>query len=307
MGVPAERDLQKVERLLSQAVTLLQPHLAGASPSRRGRAAEEEVPARPSPPDAADGRAEVEIRCFGGFRIAVRGVAVNCEAARPKVRSLLRLLALRAGTPVHRDVLLDALWPDLTYESGVRNLQVTVSRLRTLLEPGARPGSATLLTRDEQSYGLALGSGLTSDVREFDRLSAACLLSAGGMGAEQAIVALRAALGWYGGDLLPEAGASEWVVGERRRLQARAARLHAALAGRELELGRAGASAAAAEQALALDPYLDEAWRTLVAAQEAAGAPAAAAKCRRAYARTLRALGVGPDAATAPSGAVSGA
>jgi len=254
---------------------------------------QEAVEPRPGPGGALrPDPAAVEIRCLGGFRIAVRGVAVDCGAVRPKARSLLRLLALRAGTPVHRDALLDALWPDLPHESGVRNLQVTVSRLRALLEPGTGRGSATLLVRDEHSYGLALGRRLTSDVREFDRWSAACLRPAHRWGTERRAAGLRAALHWYGGDLLPEEGSAEWVAEERRRLRGQAARLCAALAGCELELGRADASAAVAEHALALDPYLDGAWRTLIAARERVGDPAAAENSRRAYARTLRALGV---------------
>jgi DNA-binding SARP family transcriptional activator len=293
MGVPGGGpDLREVERLLSLAVTLMRPHANGASPAPGDGRAPEDAPAGPCRPEGAGERAEVEIRCFGGFRIVVRGVAVDCGRVRPKARSLLRLLALRAGVPVHRDILLDTLWPDLPYESGVRNLQVTVSRLRTLLEPGERRGPAPLLARDEQCYGLGLGRDLTSDVREFDRRSAACLRPAGDTRTEWRGEALRAALDWYGGELLPEEGAGEWVVEERRRLRVRAARLSAALAVWELRQGRAHAAALAAERSLALDPYLDEAWHTLVAAWDAAGAPAAAENSRRAYARTLDALGV---------------
>ncbi len=298
-GVPDEEPgLQEVEELLSTAVTLLRPYLDGAARPSPDGGTTGDAPEAWRPGEVGD-RAAVEIRCFGGFRVTVGGVAVNCGAVRPKARSLLRLLALRAGAPVHRDVLLDALWPDLGHEAGVRNLQVTVSRLRTLLEPGVRRGAATLLTRDEHSYGLALGWRCTSDVREFDRRSAACLRPESGEDPERRIARLRAALRWYGGELLPEEGAAEWVVGERRRLRGRAARLYATLAGGELGLGRADAAASAAEQALTLDAYLDEAWRILVAARERLGDPAAAERSRRAYARMLRSLGVtpGPDAA----------
>ncbi|MEO3754180.1 BTAD domain-containing putative transcriptional regulator [Streptomyces sp. B6B3] len=300
MGAPdREPGLQEVEELLSTAVTLLRPYLDAARPSAEAAAPESVLGEAPDAPAGGDERPMVEIRCFGGFRVTVGGTAVDCGAVRPKARSLLRLLALRAGSPVHRDVLLDALWPDLGHEAGVRNLHVTVSRLRTLLEPGAERGSATLLTRDEHSYGLALGWPCASDVREFDRRSTVCLRPAPGEDPERRIAALRAALRWYGGELLPEEGAAEWVVGERRRLRGRAARLCATLAGCELELGRPDAAAAAAEQALTLDAYLDEAWRALVTARERLGDPAAAERGRRAYARTLRSLGVtpGPDAA----------
>ncbi|MEE1940298.1 BTAD domain-containing putative transcriptional regulator [Streptomyces sp. TRM 70361] len=240
----------------------------------------------------------MEIHCLGGLRVTVRGVPVDCGAVRPKVRSLLRLLALRAGTFVHRDTLLAALWPDLDHEAGVRNLQVTVSRLRSLLDAGAARGAATLLPRNEHSYGLAVGREFVSDVREFDRLTD-CLRASDEGRVEERIAGLRAALRWYGGELLPEEGASEWVVWERRRLREQAARLWATLAEYELRRVRVCASATAAERALVLDPYLDAAWRTLVAARERVGDAAAAEHTRRAYGRTLRSLGVegGPGAA----------
>ncbi|MEE1927539.1 BTAD domain-containing putative transcriptional regulator [Streptomyces sp. TRM 70351] len=294
--------LPEVEKLLARAAVLLRPYVTETTdPPPEHLPPPGALPPASLSPGAAAAPAVpvVQIRCFGGLRVAVRGTPVNCGTVRPKVRSLLRVLALHAGTPVHRDVLLDALWPDLPHESGVRNLQVTVSRLRVLLEPGTRRGGATLLTRDEHSYGLALGRWFTSDVREFDRHAASCPQpgrEAGGDPERQA-VALRAALRWYGGDLLPEEGAADWVVEARGRLRGRAARLYSALAGCELRLGRAHASWTAAEQALALDPYLDEAWRTLVAARERGGDAAGAANSRRAYARTLRSLGVPPEPA----------
>ena len=53
---------------------------------------------------------------------------------RVKVRALLATFALR-GHPVHRDQLLDLLWPDLDYEAALRNLNTTVYNLRRSLEP----------------------------------------------------------------------------------------------------------------------------------------------------------------------------
>ncbi|WP_344447552.1 AfsR/SARP family transcriptional regulator, partial [Kitasatospora nipponensis] len=173
----------------------------------------------------------VEVRCLGGFRLTVGGVEVDCSTTRPKALSLLKLLAVHSGTPVHREVLLQALWPDLPWESGIRNLQVTVSRLRLLLGPG-------VLSRSGASYGLALEGRLVSDVREFEQAAAVGAGAAaatrgtargagdrhatGGTGGAAALEGLRAARDWYTGDLLPEDGPAEWVVEERARLRARA-------------------------------------------------------------------------------------
>ena len=74
----------------------------------------------------------LDIRCFGRFELRVGGKARALSGVRPKARAVLRLLALHAGRPVHREVLIDALWPDLDATAGTHNLQVCVSSLRTL-------------------------------------------------------------------------------------------------------------------------------------------------------------------------------
>ena len=58
----------------------------------------------------------VQVRCFGGFGIDVDGMAVELGQLRPRARALLRLLALSPDRDVHREHLIDALWPgvDLT-------------------------------------------------------------------------------------------------------------------------------------------------------------------------------------------------
>ncbi len=61
-----------------------------------------------------------------------------------RARSLLTLLALRAGTVVPRDRLIDELWGDRPPANAANALQARVSRLRRLLGPerllGRAPG-----------------------------------------------------------------------------------------------------------------------------------------------------------------------
>src|SRR5205085_6042971 len=76
----------------------------------------------------------VALRCFGGFTLARHGVAVDCSAVKPRARAALHLLASRAPRPIHRDTLVDALWPGSDAKVGARNLHVVVSSLRQLLE-----------------------------------------------------------------------------------------------------------------------------------------------------------------------------
>ena len=74
---------------------------------------------------------------FGRFEVIIHGVSLDLSALKPRVRTLLRLLAVQGGRPLHREVIVAALWPEADADSGARNLHVAVSSLRQTLEPGA--------------------------------------------------------------------------------------------------------------------------------------------------------------------------
>jgi predicted ATPase/DNA-binding SARP family transcriptional activator len=72
---------------------------------------------------------------------------------RPMVRALLALLLLSANRVVSRERLIDGLWGDEPPESGVKMVQLNVSRLRKLLPAGVlqtRPPGYVLEVEPEQ-------------------------------------------------------------------------------------------------------------------------------------------------------------
>jgi DNA-binding SARP family transcriptional activator len=222
----------------------------------------------------------------------VHGQEPDLRGLRPRARTLLRFLALHAGRPVHREEIVDALWPNLGHDAGIRNLQVTVSNLRVPLEPGARRGTSQLIPRQGESYLLALPPGSSSDVRAFDRAIEDGRRARRARLLDAATEALRAALALYAGDLLPEDGPADWVVGPRERYRQEAAEAAGALAEVELELGRLEAAIEAARRSLAIDSFRDASWRVLVEASQRAGNAASATRARQAYNGVLRSLGV---------------
>ncbi|HVQ94214.1 MAG TPA: BTAD domain-containing putative transcriptional regulator [Mycobacteriales bacterium] len=276
---------------------------AGPGPARVPPAPIAARPAGPAPPAAApagtgpavDAAVTVELRVLGGFELWLAGRELDWSRLRPRARTTLRLLALHAGRPVHRETLVEALWPDLPPAAGMHSLQVAVSSLRRFLDPGAARGSG-LLARAGDTYKLMLPPGSRSDLAEFE----ACLRMFRELrtaGTDQAaagtvVVALRRALTAYRGDLLPEDGPAEWVVAERDRLRQDAAEAAAALGAVEMSRGNPVGAAEVLERGLRLDPFRDPAWRLLIAAHQAVGDLAAAARARRDYARVLADLGV---------------
>jgi DNA-binding SARP family transcriptional activator len=222
---------------------------------------------------------------------------MDLSAVKPRVRKLLHLLALHTEQPVHREVLIESLWPEADRESGARNLHVAVSSLRQLLAVGSR-GEMIQIVREGEEYRLKLPPGSHADVETFagsveeGRRSRATGDEAG------AIRSLSAALDLYAGDLLPEDGPAEWVLGDRESLRARAVEAAGALA-ELLVPGDAAGAARACERGLSIDRCRDSLWRTLQRAHELAGNYAAGADARRRYERVLADLGVDPSPATA--------
>jgi DNA-binding SARP family transcriptional activator len=63
----------------------------------------------------------VRVTMLGGFDVRVHGVAVAAGVWRlKKARSLPKLLALVDGNRMHRDAVVEALWPDLRAASAGR-------------------------------------------------------------------------------------------------------------------------------------------------------------------------------------------
>jgi DNA-binding SARP family transcriptional activator len=229
------------------------------------------------------------LRALGGFRLEVTGRGLDLASLKPMERALLFLLASAPGEPRHRESLLSSLWPDADPEAGRHRLQVAVSALRRLV--GRDGEGRDVIARSGDAYRLSLPAGARVDIWDFGQAAerAARARAAGDHEAERA--ALEDAVSAYGGELIPEAGPADWVVGPRRNLATRYADLTARLA--ELLLvddpRRAGRVARAG---LAVERYRDDLWKALVEAAERCGHHAEAEAARREYEAVLAELGV---------------
>ncbi|MGS0686710.1 winged helix-turn-helix domain-containing protein [Nakamurella sp. GG22] len=242
---------------------------------------EPDEPNRPDVP-TSQGSPTLSVRCFGGFAIEVDSVAVELTALRPRARTLLRLLAMNAGRDVHRELLVDALWPGVDVVIGTRRLQVAVSSVRQLLESAGLSGSEVLV-RHGDAYRLAPPPGSVIDVLDFEN----------GLRAPASDIDSRAtALALYKGDLLPEEGPAEYVVVERDRLRLMAAAAATTLARESRALGRDRQALDAARLSVQLDRYQDLGWQLLIELHETSGDSTAASLARREHARAQAELGV---------------
>lgn len=232
------------------------------------------------------------VSCFGGFRLCADGAEIDLRIVRPQARTLLRMLALNAGAPVHRELIADILWGDLGIDSAVHALHVSVSSLRRSLPAEIAGAAASVVERVGEAYRLGITDRHDCDLADFDDRLAEAAAAKLRRDSGAAASGLRRALARYVGDVLPEDGPAEWVTGARERYRVRAAEAASSLAHIELRFGDGRAAVAAASRAVEIDPWLDESWRTLVMVHRSSGDVVAAARTEEGYRNMRAALGV---------------
>lgn len=240
-------------------------------------------------PAPRDGR--VRITTLGGFAIEVDGRAVDLSPLKPRARSLLHLLAIHAPTPVHREVLQAALWPDSDAAAGARSLQVGISAIRSAI--GAVSSSApspVAIVREGDAYRLAAPEHAI-DLRRLERELTAAREASPRDGVEAARVA--EVLERLDIELLPEEGPADWAVQRREQLAGLALGAALSAARGALAAGDHEATVRACRAGLGIDRYHDPLWRLLIEAEDRAGDAGAASRDRRQYEAVLAGLGVG--------------
>ncbi|HEY0816666.1 MAG TPA: BTAD domain-containing putative transcriptional regulator, partial [Pseudonocardia sp.] len=228
---------------------------------------------------------DVHLQLLGRFQARRGGEEVPPAAfGGRKVRTLLRVLAVRRPDLVPHDALADVLWPDRLPADPATNLGVLVNRARRALgDP------ATIVTG---SGGYALGR-CGVDVEEF--LAALNRARAAADPATAARACATALAMW--GEPLPEDTYADWARAARERLRRARAEVAVRAARAALSLGDPRAAAAHAADVVAGDPLDESAVLVLAEALTAAGDPAGAL-ARIADLRRLLAdqLGVDPSA-----------
>jgi DNA-binding SARP family transcriptional activator len=198
--------------------------------------------------------------------VAFDGTTVTApELRRSRVRTLLALLTVH-GT-LSRDLAIDLLWPDHDLSSGGRNLRVTLTYLRQLLEPERPAGEASFHVRaDANAITLYASDYLVVDLWELRRLRRDADLSRERADLDRTITLLDAATSKWRGEPLTDLGS---VLGQDHEIErVRLLQLDSLLELSELRLVRGHPANALvnAERALALDCYSERAHRLAIAA-----------------------------------------
>jgi DNA-binding SARP family transcriptional activator len=252
--------------------------------------------ALPAPPAH---RTRIEV--IGPLRLTRDGIPVDApELRRARVRQLLSVLVLR---PVlTRDQAIELLWPDLDPEKAARNMRVTLTHLRRLLEPDRSGGEASYhLRTDGDRIRLLESEFLSVDLWTLNALDKRAGQARADGDIDRAAALLADAVALWRGEPLPDlhyAGDPDIEV-EADQVRGRHVGHLLALSELRLVADDAAASFALAERALSLEPFDARGQRVALAAALRSRCPARIAAAHRRVCSALRQLGVPPDPPTA--------
>jgi DNA-binding SARP family transcriptional activator/pimeloyl-ACP methyl ester carboxylesterase len=199
----------------------------------------------------------LHIYLLGQFEVRLDGkLVVDKTWPRARAKALLKLLALQAGRGLHRERILDLLWPDLSVPAANANLRKTLYHVRVAFRTAGgddpievRADGIVSLTRD-----------VCIDVDEFRKLARRARV--GG----ESVVLYEGALSIYTGQLLPDDLYEEWSVGVRQELHALRGRLILELAAAYCRLGQPVPAIERLSALVADDPLNEAAHRGLIEA-----------------------------------------
>ena len=150
----------------------------------------------------------VRVRLLGQFEVTVDGAPVSPTAwSRRHAASLVKLLALSPGRRLHRERVIEALWPGVSLDTAGPRLHKAAHYARRALGDDAR----SLVLRQEM-VALLVDADVVVDAEEFGRVGQAAV-------AEGTAAAAESALHMYTGQLLPDDLYESWAEETRAELR----------------------------------------------------------------------------------------
>ena len=236
--------------------------------------------------------AALYIQTLGSFRIQQSGCEIEPNAwRRTKALQLLQFLVCRRGQLVHREQLLEMLWPDTSSTTAATGLRVALNELRrVLILTEAKDDSPNFIRREGEGLLLDMNLGVHVDADEFARLlKLAQTLE--DKNPKQALEIYESGLALYRGDFLEEYPYAEWARQERENLSVTYLLAAERLARLLIERGESERGLRWANAIVAKDPLWEEGYVLLMQGHWKRGNRAQAVRiydrCRRRLRETL--------------------
>ena len=167
-----------------------------------------------------------------------------------KAASVVKLLALAPDHSLHKEQIMDLLWPRLGAKAAANNLHQALHIARRTLEPGAT--RYVYLPGRGQHVALCPQDAAWVDVNAFENAAQEARAS-------RQLAAFRTAVDLYSGDLLPRDRYEEWAESRREELLGTYVSLLLGMAALLEEREAFDPAAAALEEVVARDPANEEA------------------------------------------------
>jgi DNA-binding SARP family transcriptional activator len=154
------------------------------------------------------------VRLLGPFELFIGDEPVaSYRWPRRKPKLLVKLLALQQCAQIHREQIIETLWPDADFEAGANNLHKAIHAARRALEPELKSGfSSQFIIGRDNIVALRAPGGLWVDACAFEQRAVEAMRS-------NDPKLFEAALDLYRGDLLPEDLYEDWAVAPRERMR----------------------------------------------------------------------------------------
>jgi predicted ATPase/DNA-binding SARP family transcriptional activator len=198
------------------------------------------------------------LRCclLGGFHLQRGEKCLVADQIRlSKARDLLKLLALAPNHRLHREHLLEMLWPERPPQAAAHSLSQTLYTLRPRLvelDPSTRLGF------DDECLVLSVDGGFSTDVEDFEQVARSALGHIDPLDSKAA-ACFQEAIVAYAGDLLPEDGPSDLFYQRRDQLRQLYLHLLLQLANYHLETRAYFPAIDCLQKVIAADPANEEA------------------------------------------------
>lgn len=156
---------------------------------------------------AGQTRTQVEVTLLGGFQVRVDGRAIPPDRwSRRHSAALVKLLALTPGRSLHREQVIDALWPDLDTDAAAPRLHKAAHYARKAL------GHRDAVVLSAAAVSLCPNDDVHVDMVQFRQLAESAVRDGDAASA-------RHALAVYAGELLPRDLYEPWAEPHRLHLK----------------------------------------------------------------------------------------
>ncbi len=148
----------------------------------------------------------VEVTLLGTFRVRVGGRVISARSwTRRHSTALVKVLAMSPDRSMHREQVIDALWPDVGVQEAAPRLHKAAHYARKIL------GHPDAIVLSNEAVHLFPHADVHIDMGAFQQLARAAADDGG-------VAAAKGALAAYGGELLPQDPYEPWADQHRLHL-----------------------------------------------------------------------------------------